>query len=95
MEFEWDEGNAHKIQLRFSLEEIEECFLQEFDYFPDIKHSQNETREIRIVKSRNGKNIYICFTIRGEKVRVISARFMKDREVKKYEAFKKNKGKEN
>jgi len=35
------------------------------------------------------KPMFVCFTIRSEKIRVISARFMKANEAKRYEEFKK------
>ena len=90
-EFDWDEGNTHKIQARFTLEEIEAFFSQELLYAEDSRHSRQEPRELAIGKSTNGKDMYVCFTIRGNKIRVISARYMRIKEVNKYEAFKKNK----
>ena len=89
MEFDWDDGNAHKIRLRFSLEEVEAIFNQELLEFPDTNHSHNEELIIGISKGPNGKTMYVCFTIRGQKIRIISARFMREKEVEKYETFKK------
>ncbi len=89
-EFEWDNENSHKIKQRFSLEDVEAVFNQELLEFPDSSHSHCEDRIIGIGKGPGGKAMYICFTIRNNKIRVISARFMREKEVEKDETFKKN-----
>jgi uncharacterized DUF497 family protein len=92
MEFEWDDGNSHKIRERFRPEEVEEFFLQELIFKPDTKHSDLEIREIAIGKSPEGKSMFVCFTIREGKIRVISARYMRLKEVEAYEEIKKEEG---
>lgn len=90
MEFEWDIGNIDKIKQRFSVDEVEEFFMQELLVIPDDEHSLIEERFIAVGTGRNRKPMFVCYTIRGNKIRVISARYMRRREVEKYEALKNN-----
>lgn len=89
LEFDWDEGNIHKVQLRFQLTEVESFFNQDLYLTPDTLHSASEARMIAIGLGPGGKNMMVCFTIRNAKLRVISARYMKFKEVSKYEKAKK------
>lgn len=56
---------------------------------PDLKHSDEEDRFIATGQSRNGRYLFVAFTLResdGENiVRPISSRYMHPKEVKKYE----------
>ncbi len=88
MEFDWDIGNVFKISKRFSLVEIEEFFLQELFVIPDDLHSNIEKRLIAIGRGPNNRPMFVCYTMRKHKIRVISARFMRVKEIKKYEEFK-------
>ncbi len=88
MEFEWDAGNIAKISLRFFLWQVEEFFEQELLVIEDSQHSTNELRFIAVGKGPHNKPMFVCFTLRGTKIRVISARFMREKELKRYEAFK-------
>ncbi len=90
MEFDWDSGNSPKILERFSIDEVEHFFTQVVIEIPDVHHSQNEERIIAIGNGPGGKLMYVCFTIRANRVRVISARFMRMKEAQKYENFKKD-----
>ncbi len=89
MEFDWDDGNSSKIRLRFSLEEVEQFFSQDLIELPDKHHSFMEERIIAVGKGQTGRPMYVCFTLREGKIRVISARFMGLKEAQKYETFKK------
>lgn len=91
MEFDWDEGNTHKILLRFSLEEVEAFFTNDLIFADDTRFPYEERRELAVGKGPQGRYMYVCFTIRGNRIRVISARFMREKEVRKYEAYKKSK----
>lgn len=51
----------------------------------DIKHSQKEERFTIIGKSVKDKILFISFTIRKNKVRIISARGASIKERRKYE----------
>lgn len=86
--FEWDNGNKGKNFLKHSIkdEECEEIF---FDYkkkiLTDKIHSGKEERHILIGKTKKQKLIFLVFTIRKNKIRVISARDLNKKEYKLYE----------
>ncbi len=85
--FEWDQWNIEK-NLNHGLEtsEIEEVFLgREKLLAIDHKHNQVESRHILIGRSQRARWLYVVFTMRQENIRVVSARYMHQREVKKYE----------
>lgn len=93
LEFEWDEGNLDKSyeKHRVTTKEAEEIFISEELYVQkDIKHSQIEERFIAFGKSLLGKYLFIVFTMRNDKIRIISARRMQRKEVTKYEKAKKD-----
>lgn len=89
MEFEWDDGNLFKILRRFELSTVEAFFHQELYVIEDKSHSLKENRLIAVGLGPNDKPMFVCYTIRGQKIRVISARFMRLKEALKYEKFKK------
>lgn len=76
-EFEWDSGNSFKNFIKHGVE-IQECeqifFNKPLRIFKDIKHSEKETRYIALGISDVGRFLFIAFTIRDSKIRVISAR---------------------
>lgn len=86
--FEWDAGNKQKslVKHEVSNEECEETF---FDYNKkiqkDILHSMNEERYVLIGQTKKRRLLYIIFTIRKNKIRVISARDINKKERKLYE----------
>ena len=75
--FEWDAGNSNKNLGEHNVEdrEAEEVF---FDpnrrLYPDPSHSQSETRRIIVGRTERGRLLFVVFTIRNQRVRVISAR---------------------
>ncbi len=88
--FDWDEGNVAKCQKHgLSVEEIESLFEGAFDVFPDVAHSNVETRLRAIGRGASGRWLFCAFTIRQigslNLVRPISARYMHAREVAYYE----------
>ncbi len=86
--FEWDEGNVEKNvrKHRVSSAECEEVFFEmPMFVFYDAVHSENEKRYLVLGKSNRGRHLFIVFTIRRNKVRVISARDMSRRERRSYE----------
>ena len=89
-DFEWDNGNEGKCQKHgCSLSEIESVFHRTMNFFPDLAHSQNETRYIAIGNTEEGRNLFVSFTLRqheGETyIRPASARYMHKEEVEHYE----------
>lgn len=88
LEFDWDEANKNKILLKHSVsvEECEEAFATEYLFSqPDELHSGKEERNILISKTKKEKFLFIVYTIRKNKVRVISARGMHEKEKLFYE----------
>lgn len=86
-EFDWDKGNIGKNK-KHNLEDrgVEEAFLDEGKViYKDILHSKNEERFIIIGRTQNDRLIYIAFTYRRKKVRIISARDANKKEAKFYE----------
>ena len=88
--FDWDESNLAKCQKHgVTIEEIEAVFLHPHRLAPDIRRSGAETRFIAIGSGGRDRLIFIAFTLRGaasgRTIRPISARYMHDKEVKRYE----------
>lgn len=91
--FEWDDGNRKKIFEKHGITsaEIEEIFLDRSLFvLPDIKHSQVEPRYIAVGKGFDEKRLHVVFTMRGIKIRAISARRMHRKEMSRYEKIKKD-----
>jgi uncharacterized protein len=87
-EFQWDEGNAEKnwIKHRVTREECEQLFRREpLLVEPDDDHSGREARYFALGWTEEGRRLAVVFTVRGEMIRVISARPMDRRERRTYE----------
>jgi len=86
-EFEWDEGNLNKnLKHKVADQESEEPFLDEDRrIYKDRLHSEKEERFVLLGKTRNSRLLFISFTQRAKKVRIISARDMNRKEVPLYE----------
>jgi uncharacterized DUF497 family protein len=86
--FEWDKGNIDKnfIKHKVSNKETEEIFIsgQKF-IFEDERHSFVEKRYMLLGKTNTGRRLAIFFTIRNQKIRIISARDMHIKERGEYE----------
>ena len=89
LEFEWDAGNEQKnwITHHVRAEEAEEPFFaEERLILEDIWHStKKEARFILIGKSKQGRLLFTVYTIRKEKIRIISSRDADKKEVLLYE----------
>lgn len=88
IEFQWDKGNMDKnwIKHRATNEECEEVFLDENKKIAkDILHSEKEERHILLGKTKKRKLLYVVFTARNKKIRIISARNTNKKEKKLYE----------
>lgn len=86
--FEWDKGNLDKNYQKHGITPnvAEEVFLDpEQLIFEDDKHSQKEERFTIIGKIIKGSVLFLSFTIRKNKIRIISARKANTRERRKYE----------
>lgn len=89
LQFEWDTGNSGKNKRGHNVEdwECEEVFFDPKKVLlKDTLHSGHEERSILLGKTRQGRLLFLAFTIRNEKVRVISARDVtKRKEIGLYE----------
>ncbi|OQY65517.1 hypothetical protein B6D29_03740 [Microgenomates bacterium UTCPR1] len=88
LEFEWDKGNIDKNWLKHNVtdKEAEEVFIDKRKFiFRDKIHSGKEERFRILGKTKAGRLLFIVFTIRKHKVRVISARDINRKEVFLYE----------
>ena len=75
--FEWDEGNAEKNQKQHGVtaKEAEEIFFNQPQMlFEDVSHSQIERRFGILGVTDRGRGLAVFFTVRNNKLRVISAR---------------------
>ena len=84
--FDWDEGNLDKnwIKHQVSNSECEEIFFNlPLLLSDDPQHSQEEKRHFVLGQTNANRRLFIAFTIRENKIRIISARDMskKEREV--------------
>lgn len=86
-EFEWDKSNNDKPKKHgLTLEETEEAFLDENKIiFSDWKHSKAESRITLLGKTKKGNLLNITYTVRGNKIRIITARSINKKEVRLYE----------
>jgi uncharacterized protein len=88
--FEWDEHNTAKNwdTHRVSFKECEELFFQEpLVVRDDVRHSGREIRYYALGKTAAARLLFVAFTIRGKRIRVISARDMSRREREVYRAL--------
>jgi hypothetical protein len=81
--FEWDDGNITKNWDRHQVSstECEEVFLNKpLLLADDVRHSASEVRNYALGQTDNGRLLFIAFTVRGTRIRVISARPMSGKE---------------
>ncbi len=85
--FDWDSGNWPKCGTHgVSREEIERLFTEgNATYSPDLDHTTMEEDRYVVVGRVDGRSIFVAFTIRGNLIRPVSARYMHKREAKHYE----------
>lgn len=92
VEFEWDAGNTEKNKkhdVRDS--ESEEVFQDSKKRtFRDHIHSGNEERFRILGKTNKGRLLFVVYTKRNNKLRVISARDINKKEVYLYEKTTKS-----
>lgn len=86
--FDWDESNREKNWEKHQVlvSECEEVFFNlPLLLQPDPNHSQEEPRYFVLGHTTAGRQLFIAFTVRENKIRVISARDMSKKERKIYE----------
>lgn len=88
--FEWDEGNSGKNWDSHQVTdgECEQVFLnQPLVAMPDDAHSNDKDRILVLGKTDSGRKLFVVSTIRGDLIRVISARDMTKREREVYNTY--------
>ncbi len=86
--FDWDQNNREKNWEKHGVlaSECEEVFFNlPLLLQPDPAHSQKEPRYYVLGHTVAGRRLFIVFTIREDKIRVISARDMSKKERSVYE----------
>lgn len=85
--FDWNERNLGKNweRHRVSDGECEQVFFnQPLVALPDEKHSDHEERIHVLGETDSGRRLFVVCTLRGKRLRVISARDMSQREREAY-----------
>jgi uncharacterized protein len=88
MRFDWDNNKAESNILKHGItfDEAITVFADPYLLFTeDFNPSGQEEREWAIGEAENGSIIVVVFTIRGEQIRIISARKATKVECKSYE----------
>jgi uncharacterized protein len=90
--FDWDKGNLEKNwqQHKVHFREAEEAFMNiPLKIFKDKNHSQLEERYLALGVSNSKRRLSLVFTVRAEKIRIISARDQSKKERTLYEKKKR------
>jgi uncharacterized protein len=91
LSFDWDKGNKHKNSLKHQVTclEIETVFSNyPLIVHQDKTHSGLEQRFQALGQTNEKRKLFLAFTLRNNKVRVISARDMNKKEKQIYEEIK-------
>lgn len=86
--FDWDEGNKQKNWEKHQVDyrECEEVFFNKpLLIGDDTDHSSKEQRYYVMGRTDIGRTLFLVFTVRNNKVRIISARDQSRKERKIYE----------
>ncbi|MEW6171433.1 MAG: BrnT family toxin [Candidatus Omnitrophota bacterium] len=87
--FDWDKGNINKnyVSHNVTFQECEEIFFNRPIFIAlDHIHSHIEDRYYCLGKSNEGRKLFTVFTIRKNKIRIISSRDMSKKEKIIYES---------
>jgi len=91
--FQWDRHNSKKnwVKHRVSISESEQVFFNRpLVIADDVKHSRQESRFYALGHTDTGRRLFVAFTIRGDLIRVISARDMSRKERKVYQSYEED-----
>jgi uncharacterized protein len=90
--FEWDEANARKNwdRHRVTPEEAEDVFFHEpLVVRSDLRHSKKEKRYYALGRTNAERWLFLAFTVRRSRIRVISVRGMNQNERVIYTQYEK------
>lgn len=85
--FDWGRGNVEKNweKHRVTPVEVEQVFFNSpLLAKEDVLHSQSEKRYYVLGQTDSGRELFVAFTIRAKRIRVISARVMSRQERRVY-----------
>lgn len=85
--FEWDQGNLTKNWEHHDVSswECEQIFFNRpLIVKRDKEHSQTENRYYVLGRTNVSRLLFAVFTVRNDKIRIISARDMTDAEIERY-----------
>jgi len=88
--FDWDDANSRKNWNKHQVtpSECEQIYFNKpLILKNDIDHSGYETRFYALGKTDESRKLFIAFTVRNDKIRVISARDMSRKEREVYETL--------
>jgi uncharacterized protein len=88
IQFDWNKGNSKKnfVKHNVSDNECEEVFYDaRKKILKDKLHSQKESRYLLLGKTKKKRLLFLVFSIRNKKIRVISARDINNKERSLYE----------
>lgn len=87
IELDWDKGNTGKnLRHKVDDKEAEEPFFdKKRKTFKDRLHSKGEERFRIVGKTKKGRLLFVVFTMRGKRIRIISARDVNKKEACLYE----------
>ncbi len=86
--FDWDAGNRDKNEEKYGVTsmECEEIFFNHpLVVAKDPRHSEGEDRYTALGRTQGKRLLFVAFTVRQRKIRVVSARPMSRKERKVYE----------
>lgn len=87
MQFEWNEDKA-RLNMRKHGINFHEALTSFYDpkqvVFYDIDHSEDEDREILLGHSNQARLLLVVYTLRNDRIRIISARRATRREAQDY-----------
>jgi len=85
--FDWDAGNWPKCGKHgVTRKEIERLFFEgRARIAPDLKHTMPQEGRYIAVGRINGRPVFVAFVLRGNLIRPVSARYMHEKEAKRYE----------
>ncbi|MFH0942953.1 MAG: BrnT family toxin [Candidatus Beckwithbacteria bacterium] len=86
-EFDWNKGNINKnlVKHKVDFREAEEIFFNKpVKFYLDKLHSQSEVRYTALGTTNKKRKLIISYTVRKNKIRIISARDQSKKERKLY-----------
>jgi hypothetical protein len=89
-DFDWDDANAgHIARHSVSPEESEEALLDPRRFAQQARRSEAEHRSAVLGATSSGRILFVVYTKRGDRIRVITVRDATERERQRYRRGRK------